>query len=723
MEFQAKWIRPKTDPGDICPVFRREWKSDGKIEKAELLITAVGVYETRLNGIRVGDYVLAPGWTSYETRLQYQVYDITELLKEDNCLEVTVGKGWARSPMPGFVENEEKQRRLAQPCGLFAELRLTDAQGSRTVIGTDGSWQYAESPVRFSEIYDGEWYDAQICPTNWQNAVVFEKSCENLIPQEGEKICEKERVQAKHVFVTPAGETVVDFGQEVTGYVEFTVDAEAGQEIRILHGEVLDAEGNFYRDNYRDAKAELRYVCLEGIQTWHPLLTFFGFRYLKLEEFPGEAKPEQFTAIAVYSDLRKTGHLRCGVPELNQLFSNILWGQRGNFLDVPTDCPQRDERLGWTGDAEVFVKTASYNFDVEKFFVKWLHDLAADQFENGAVGHVVPDYLQNPIPSAAWGDAATICPWQIYQTYGNRKVLEDQFGSMKQWVDYITHATTTPNLWTGGTHYGDWLGLDAPSGSYKGSSREDLIASAFYALSTQLVIQAGHVLGEDVEAYEELYPAIVSAFRSAYPEYRTQTEYTVAVWFGLAEYPQQSADELAELVKKDGCRLRTGFVGTPFLLHVLSRYGHEDLAYTLLLRREYPSWLYPVTKGATTIWEHWDGIMEDGGFWSADMNSFNHYAYGSVADWIYEEAAGIRPLEPGFARVQVAPKPDRRLGCLEASIETRNGVVRSRWEYRDGGVRYEIETEMPVIVVIDGRDRSMPAGNYIFWGSEKEKNR
>ena len=258
MGVQAKWIRPKTDMGDVCPVFRRVWKNDGKTEKAELMITAIGVYEARLNGRRVGDFVLAPGWTSYEKRLQYQVYDITDLLGEENCLEVTVGKGWARSPMPGFAENEEKKQRMAQPCGLFAEIRLTDQEGAQTVIGTDGGWQCAESPVRFSEIYDGESCDAQFCPEQWENAVVFEKSCDNLIPQEGEKICEKERVQAKRVFVTPAGETVVDFGQEVTGYVEFTVDARAGQKVRILHGEVLDAEGNVYRDNCRGAKAELQ---------------------------------------------------------------------------------------------------------------------------------------------------------------------------------------------------------------------------------------------------------------------------------------------------------------------------------------------------------------------------------------------------------------------------------------------------------------------------------
>lgn len=716
MKFQAKWICPDTDMGNICPVFRREWENMQKPVKAELVITAVGVYEARLNEKRVGDYVLAPGWTSYDKRLQYQVYDITGLLKEKNRLEVTVGKGWARSPMPGFADNDEKRKRMAQPCGLFAEIRLTGEDGTERVIGTDGEWLCAQSPVRFSEIYDGESYDADFCPKEWKNAQVFEKNCGNLIPQEGETIREMERVQARKVFRTPAGETVVDFGQEITGYVEFSVHASRGDRIRILHGEVLDADGNFYRDNYRGAKAEICYICRDGFQTWHPRLTFFGFRYLKLEEFPGEAKPEQFTAVAVYSDLKQTGHLRCGVPMLNQLFSNIFWGQKGNFLDVPTDCPQRDERLGWTGDAQVFVKTASYNFDVERFFAKWLHDLAADQFENGAVGHVVPDCLQNREPSAAWGDAAVICPWQIYQTYGDPQILRDQFESMRKWVDYITHATDTPNLWTGGSHYGDWLGLDAPSGSYKGSSREDLIASAYYAYSTRLLIQAGYVLGEDMSEYERLYQEIVKAFRETYPVYLTQTEYTVAVWFCLAENPQKAADELAEMVKKDGCQLKTGFVGTPYLLHVLSRYGHEDLAYTLLLRREYPSWLYPVTKGATTIWEHWDGIMQDGGFWSTDMNSFNHYAYGSVADWVYEEAAGIRPMEPGFARVQIAPKPDVRMGWLEAEIETRNGRVRSAWNVTDTGVRYEIETEMPARIVIGENVKEVPAGKYTFWG-------
>ena len=509
----------------------------------------------------------------------------------------------------------------------------------------------------------------------------------------------------------------MDFGQEITGYVEFTVDAHAGDRIHILHGEVLDAEGNFYNANYRSAKAEINYICSEGIQTWHPVLTFFGFRYLLLDEFPGEATPEQFRGIAVYSDIRKTGAIQTSDPTLNQLISNIFWGQRDNFLDVPTDCPQRDERLGWTGDAQVFTKTASYNFDVERFFTKWLHDLAADQMENGAVGHVVPDYLVGGNASAAWADAATICPWQIYQTYGNPQILKDQFASMKKWVDYVTNHTTTPYLWTGGEHFGDWLGLDAPQGSYKGSSREDFIASAFYAHSTELVIKAGRVIGEDVKAYEALHEKIVETFRNTYPEYGTQTEHILAVQFGLAEDCQKTADALAQMIRNDGCQMRTGFVGTPYILHVLSNYGYTDLAYTLLCRKEYPSWLYAVGKGATTIWEHWDGIMENGEFWSTDMNSFNHYAYGSVADWIYEQAAGIRVVEeyPGFEKVRIHPKPGTQLEWLGASIETRHGKISSRWTHTDGAIRYEIVTPVPAQIVIGKKEYAVGPGSYIFW--------
>ena len=400
---------------------------------------------------------------------------------------------------------------------------------------------------------------------------------------------------------------------------------------------------------------------------------------------------------------------------LNQLFSNIIWGQKCNFVDVPTDCPQRDERQGWTGDAQVFIRTACYNFDTEKFYRKWLSDLSTDQRSDGAVGFVIPDLLMADKPSAAWGDAATVCPWELYLAFGNPDILEHQFNSMKRWVDYITHATTTPGLWTGGEHFGDWLGLDAPSGSYKGSSREDFIASAFYAHSTNLVVKAGRVLHKNITAYEQLHESIIKAFRLAFPKYLTQTECVLAIQFELAEDLQKTADQLAQMIKDADTSLTTGFVGTPYLLHILSNYGYSDLAWSLLLRTKYPSWLYPITKGATTMWEHWDGIKPDGGFWSSDMNSFNHYAYGAVADWLYGTAAGIRPAEPGYAKAIISPVPDQRLSWFEAELETRHGKIRSVWRKTEDGFRYDIDTPVASNICISGKWREVPAGKYIFF--------
>lgn len=717
MEFQAKWIQAPEIERDICPVFKKNWETTRAVKQAVLYLTALGVYEAKINGKRVGGYVMAPGWTAYEKRLQYQEYDVTDLLEEDNEIRVTVGRGWFSSQMPGWTMTEDRVRRAARPMGILAELHLFYENGEEEVIGSDASWMCGESPVRFSEIYDGETYDAGFETEIWNKAEEFLWAKEILIPQEGEKICEKEIVYAQRIVHTPKGETLIDFGQEVTGYVEFTVDAKAGEQVHILHGEVLDKEGNFYNGNYRSAKAEIIYTCKNGVQTYHPTLTFFGFRYIKLDKFPGEVHIDQFRAIVVHSDIRQTGFLKCGVPEVNQLFSNIIWGQKGNFLDVPTDCPQRDERLGWTGDAQVFVKTASYLYDVQKFFKKWLHDMAADQRADGAVGQVIPDYLPEGGPSAAWGDAATICPWQMYLTYGDQEVLTEQFACMKGWVDYITSVTTTEYLWTGGEHFGDWLGLDAPQGSYKGSSREDFIATAFYAYSTEILIKSGKILGKDMTSYEMLYENIVKAFRETYPEYKTQTEHILAIQFRLAEDLQKTADDLANLVIEDGSQIRTGFVGTPYILHVLSAYGYNDLAYTLFLRKKYPSWLYPVEKGATTIWEHWDGIMENGDFWDEFMNSYNHYAYGSVADWVFEKAAGICLLEdaPGFSRVKIEPHPDKRLGWLEASLDTRNGKITSKWSYAGDVVRYEIQVPVDAVIVINGKKTEVKAGKYTFW--------
>ncbi len=712
----SQWITAK-DRGDVCPVFRRTFKAGRQVSRAFLSLTALGIYEAYLNGRRVSDYVLAPGWTSYDHRLQVQEYDVSALISEENDLRVTVGRGWFRSPMPGFVETEDKARRYAQPCRLIGCLTMEYGDGTSEVIRTDTDWTVGESPVLFSEIYDGETYDARFETADWQSAEVLDWPKEILIAQEGEAILEVERVGARKVCTTPAGETVIDFGQEVTGYVEFTVNADAGEEVSFLHAEVLDKNGNFYNENYRSAKAKVTYVCRDGLQTYHPRLTFFGFRYIKLVSWPGEAKAEDFTAVVVHSDMRRTGHITTGDPVLNRFLSNVVWGQRGNFLDVPTDCPQRDERLGWTGDAQVFAKTASYFFDVERFFRKWLHDVAADQRANGEVGPVIPDVLPKSPCSAAWGDVAVIVPWQVYQTYGDPAILEEQFDSMKKWVDFITSDVKTSGLWTDHFHYGDWLGLDAPSGSYKGSSRDDMIATAFYAYSTDLLIKAGKVLGRDMTAYEDLHKTIVAAFRKAFPEMKTETEHILSARFGLADDPQKEVDAAVEMIREDGIALRTGFVGTAYLMQTLSDFGYTDLAWSLLLRKEYPGWLYAVGRGATTVWEHWDGIHEDGSFWSSDMNSFNHYAYGAVADWIFERAAGIRhdDAHPGFTELLFEPHPDRRIGWIKASLDTRNGMIEAGWKYTDDGIRIELTTPVPAKVILKDKSFCVEAGQYTFW--------
>ena len=725
MVLNAKWIRPAQTTGDVCPVYSKQFSPDqnlSSVAHATLSVTAMGVYEASLNGKRIGDFVLAPGWTSYRHRLQVQTYDITDLLSSENELSIIVGKGWYRSPL-AWPDEAHRQEKAQIPAGLIALLTITYTDGSTQLLPTGADWSAYESNVRFSEIYDGETYDAAFDPSSAPIAIAeFDGPSDTLIAQQGEKITEQERIVPARIFTTPVGETVIDFGQEITGYVEVSLDAHAGDCVELSHAEVLDKHGNFYTENYRAAKAKFLYFCKEGFQTWHPKLTFFGFRYIRIDHFPGGAdavRPDNFTAVVVCSDLKRTGFLSSSNPLLNKLFDNIIWGQKGNFVDVPTDCPQRDERLGWTGDAQVFIRTACYNFDTEAFYRKWLSDLAADQYPDGHVDHVIPAILENQKTSAAWGDAACVCPWELYLAFGDANILRSQFNSMKKWVGYITSSTTTKNLWTGGEHYGDWLGLDAPSGSYKGSSDEDLIASAFYAHSTELVMKAGNVLGEDVSEYETLYKNIVAAFQETWPVYHTQTECILAAHFHLAKDCQAAADQLAKLVTDAGVQLKTGFVGTPYLLHVLSDYGYVSLAWSLLLRENYPSWLYPITKGATTIWEHWDGIMENGDFWPRDMNSYNHYAYGAVADWVYGNAAGIRPLDgyPAYEKISVSPLPDKRLGWLSCSYRSRHGLIRSDWKLQGDQWRYEIETPVDAVITIAGQKHEVAPGTWIFFSA------
>lgn len=519
----------------------------------------------------------------------------------------------------------------------------------------------------------------------------------------------------KELIITPKGERVIDFGQNFTGYIAFEADAHEGEIIEYSHAEVLDADGNFYTGNLRTAKQKIKYICREGKQSYKPHFTFMGFRYIRIDHAPRHMEPKHFKAVAIYSDMERTGHFSCSNPKVNQLYSNIIWGQKSNFLDVPTDCPQRDERLGWTGDAQVFVKTAAYNFHVKRFFEKWLNDLKAKQFDDGGVPKVVPNVLGDTASSAAWADAAVICPWQIYVSYGDKKVLHDQLDSMVSWVEYVRRRSEN-FLWLGDWQYGDWLGLDGGDGSYEGSSNKDFIANAYFAYSTGLLVKSLRVLGRPYAQYEALYQNIVKAFRDKFPVCKTQTECALALYFDLAENRVQTARRLAELVSVNGNKLTTGFVGTPYLLYALSDNGYAHIAYSLLLQEEYPSWLFSVNMGATTVWEHWDSQKSDGSFWKTDMNSFNHYAYGSVAAWLYEVSAGIKldETKPAFENVILAPVTDRRLAWVEASVDTKFGTVRSKWYDKDGKIYYEFDVPNHATLILNGEKRQLNRGSYTF---------
>jgi len=717
----AQWISYKKDMGNICPEFLKEIRISKNVQTATLFITAIGVYEAHINGQRIGNYVLAPGCTVYRKRLQYQTYDVTNMLSAVNQLTVTVGTGWYRGRI-----SEKCKDLQATPCAVIAELEIHYIDGTQEVIITDESWSVRKSNILESDIYDGEIYDASSLPGPYEEVKVVDISKDTLIPQEGEIIREQEQIKPMAYMVSPKGERIIDFGQNLAGYVEFTIDAPKGSKISLSHAEILDKDGNFYTDNYRSSKSKLTYICKEGHQFYKPHFTFYGFRYIRLDEYPEEVNLDNFTAIAVYSDLQRTGYIETANSKINQLYSNTLWSQRSNFLDIPTDCPQRDERMGWTGDAQVFAKTACFNYDCKKFFEKWMNDVRAEQLENGAITDTVPNFWQMTKSSTAWGDAITIIPWQVYLMYGDVKILKDNFASMKKWVDFITKDTKDEFLWTcddaekklWGKHYGDWLGLDAPSGSYKGSTNDDFIASAFYSYSVSLLIKSGKILGLDMTEYEMLHENINRTFKKYFSDLKTQTEHVLALYLDLTDHKDAVASNLVRLIRENRNKIQTGFVGTPYILHVLSENGYPDVAYDLLLQEEYPSWLYEVNHGATTIWEHWDGIRDDGSLWSSDMNSYNHYAYGSVIDWIYTAAAGIKPLEdyPGFEQVKIAPMPDKRLKWLSVSFETKYGAIRVKWIYKDKAIRYEITTPSPTSIVIDGKEKSVKPGSYIFYG-------
>lgn len=716
-DWEANWIAAPTNlNGEPCPKLLKTFNLPTNVKSARLYATALGLYELSINGKRVGEDYFTPGWTSYQTRLQYQTYDVTNLLiNGENEWTGLLGNGWLKGNLAWEGQREIFGDRLA----LLAQLHLVLEDDTELLIKTDETWKVTKSPIEMSEIYHGETYDARIKDTDWQGVQVINHPKDILVAQENEPVRKKDALAPRELMLTPNGETVIDFGQNMVGWVSFDIKGREGQTVEIKHAEIVDGDGNFYTANLRSAKQTNKYILSgEGVETFEPHFSFQGFRYVQLIGFNEEQlNLEHFRGVVLHSDMEMTGDFKCSDPIINQLQHNILWGLKGNFLDVPTDCPQRDERLGWTGDAQMFIRTASYLANVAPFFTKWLRDVKADQAEDGGVPFVVPNVLgtmvdphekneQRPFSSAAWGDAAVICPWTLYIAYGDKRILEEQYSSMKAWISYIKNEGNNPYLWNTGFHFGDWLALDSKPDSYIGATDRPYIATAFYAYSTSLVKKTAQVLSneEDYRYFADLEEQIINALTDEFvtPNGRlavpTQTGQILALMFNLVEGKarDRAVGKLAELLEESNTHLTTGFVGTPYLNHVLTENGMNDVAYTLLFQKDYPSWLYQITKGATTIWEHWDGIKEDGTFWSTDMNSFNHYAYGAIGDWLYRKVAGIELNEelPAFKQFMIKPYIGEGIDWAEANLESMYGKIRSFWK-KDKSGKMMLEVTVP----------------------------
>jgi alpha-L-rhamnosidase len=548
------------------------------------------------------------------------------------------------------------------------------------------------------------WKNAGFDDSKWGKTAVHNYSKTHLIAPQGPPVKAIEEITPVKIFTTPKGETVLDMGQNMVGWVRLKVNGKKGDAVTMKFAEVLDKEGNFYTANLRAAKVTNTYTLKgEGEEIYEPVFTFHGFRFVQLIDFPGTPTIENITGIVIHSEMEPTGTFSCSEPLINQLQHNIQWGQKGNFLDVPTDCPQRDERMGWTGDAQVFAPTASFNFNTAGFYTKWMKDVAADQLPDGKVPHVIPDVLKGGGGSTAWADAALIVPWTTYLAYGDQRILEVQYPSMVKWVEYMRGRAGDDHLWTGDAHFGDWLAFASTRSDYTGATTEkDLIATAYYSYSSGLLAKIAKIIGknDDAAKYAELSEKIKKAFVNEFvaPSGRlvshTQTAYLLAIAFDLLpeNLVPKAANYLAEDVKKFK-HLTTGFVGTPLLCNTLSATGHEDLAFMLLNRKEYPGWLYPVTQGATTIWERWDGQKPDGTFQDVGMNSFNHYAYGAIGEWLYTYVAGIQidNENPGYKHFFLAPHPGGGLTNANATFKSIHGEIKSAWTIEGGNMVYEVK--------------------------------
>ena len=722
-EWNAAFITPETEADKETSkgyYLRKDIEIEGNIRYAYAHTTALGIYHFYINGEKVGKDYMAPGWTSYNKHLLYQTYDITQMLQRGvNTLGAFVGAGWYK----GLMGNEQKRNHYGTREAFACQICIVYEDGTIQEFLTDRSWKAQNGPVVFSEIYDGEVYDARMeipgwnrpgCDTSgWRGVDVVDFPKQVLEAQAGCRVHEMEKLPVKRIFETPQGDTVIDFGQNLTGWVEIRTKGKTGAKIELNCFEVLDAQGNVYTENLRSAKETLIYYCKgEEEISYKPYFTFQGFQYVKIADYPGIPKAEDFAAYVVHSDMRLNSKFECSDKNLNQLYHNILWGMKGNFLDIPTDCPQRDERLGWTGDAQIFCGTATYLMDTYTFYRKWLKDLAVDQTKEGGVPHVIPDiwtgkptnnrtFKQGTHSAAAWADAAVIIPWTLYQMYGDTLILEKQYDSMKAWIDFMRNHSQN-YIWNYKLQFGDWVALDAEEGSYYGATPNELTCTAYFAYVTGLFTKIARRLGyqSDAEEYGRLYEEIKKVYQNTFFDEngrlkaQTQTAQIITLHFGLSpeEYRANVVSDLLRLLAEHQGHLVTGFVGTPYFCHALSQNHQVEAAYELLLKEDYPSWLFQVKMGATTIWEHWDGKKPDGTMWSPRMNSFNHYAYGAVGEWIFRNMVGLQCDEqaPGFRHFLIKPEMCEKIQYVKYSFLSPYGEIDIHWKRNGRHVQMDV---------------------------------
>jgi alpha-L-rhamnosidase len=718
-----------------APLLRSEVRLDaghGNVAEASLHATAQGVFTAWINGAPVSDDVLSPGWTSYEWRLRYRDYDVTDLVRAapdgSVVLGLALGNGWFR----GRLGWGGGRAYYGSELGALAQLEIVFADGHRQVVGTDARWQAGPSDVVENDLYDGETIDARLrddawlrpgfAAEGWTGVHVDDRFDPPILtPYVGPAVVRHEEVRPVRIWASPSGKALVDFGQNLVGWLRFTVRGERGSTITVRHAEVLE-NGELGVRPLRTAKATDRFILSGGEDTFEPTLTFHGFRYAEVTGWPGDLTADSLFAVVVHSDLRRIGEFACSDELLNQLHRNVVWGLRGNVLDVPTDCPQRDERLGWTGDLAAFAPAAAFLYDVEAFLLDWFADLAAEQrAADGRVPFVAPDVLKyipqppgrhTPESTAIWGDAAVWVPWTLWQAYGDVDVLAQTYDAMAAHVRRVEFLLSPTGLWDTGFQFGDWLDPTAPPDK-PGDAKADkgVVATACLYRSARLTAEAAQVLGRagDVEHFRGLAERTRAAFGEHYVSADgrvhsdAQTVYALAIVFGLLDEPaqQKAGDRLAALVAESGYRLSTGFAGTPFVTDALTATGHLDDAYRLLLQQECPSWLYSVTMGATTVWERWDSMLPDGSINPGQMTSFNHYALGAVADWMHRVVGGIAPGEPGYRTVRVAPRPGGGLTWATTSLDTRHGWVVVEWRVTDGELEVDLSVPDGVTAEID----------------------